>query len=79
MAHQGLRNLATKIQNSQFVCIVDETSDITHKEQVTIVIRSVNDDLQVSEDSLGLYSVSSIDAASMFSVVSDVLTRMNLS
>ena len=64
MAYQVLRNLATKIQNSQFVCImIDETSDISNKEQVTIVIQSVNIHL-VSEHFLGLYSVSSIDAAS---------------
>ena len=33
----------------------------------------------MSDDFLGLYSISSIDAASLFSVVSDVLTRLNLS
>ncbi len=80
MAHQVLRDLASKIQNSKFICImIDETSDINNKEQVTIVIRSMNDELEVSEDILGLYIVSSIDASSLFSVVSDVLTRLNLS
>ncbi len=43
------------------------------------MIRSINEELEVSEDYLGLYIVSSIDAASLFSVVSDVLTRLNLS
>ena len=38
------------------------------------MIQSVNDDVDVSEDFLGLYSVSSTDAASLFSVVSNVLT-----
>ncbi len=80
MAHQVLRDLASKIQNSKFICImIDETNDITNKEQVTIVIRSINEELEVSEDFLGLYIVSSIDASSLFSVVSDVLTRLNLS
>ncbi len=77
MAHQVLRDLASKIQNSKSICImIDETNDITNKEQVTIVIRSINEELEVSEDFLGLYIVSSIDASSLFSVVSDVLTRL---
>ena len=59
--------------------MIFETSDITNREQVTSVIRSVNDDLEMSEDILLPYSVSSIDAAALFSVVSDVLTRLNLS
>ncbi len=80
MAHQVLRDLASKIKNSKFICImIDETNDITNKEQVTIVIHSINEELEVSEDFLGLYIVSSIDASSLFSVVSDVLTRLNLS
>ncbi len=33
--------------------------------------------IEASEDFLGLYIVSSIDASSLFSVVSYVLTRLN--
>ncbi len=50
MAHQVLRDLASKIQNSKFICImIDETNDITNKEQVTIVIHSINEEFEVSE------------------------------
>lgn len=59
--------------------MIDETTDITNKEQVTIIIRTINDELVVSEDFLGLCTVTSIDAASLFSVVKDIFTRFNLS
>ena len=65
---------------SPFVTVmIDETTDITNKEQVTIVIRRIDEDLGVHEEFLGLYTVSAIDAATLFGVVKDILCRLNLS
>ena len=45
----------------------DETTDASNREQVTLIIRQVTEDLQVHEDILGLYSVPSIDASALTS------------
>ena len=80
MALQLIRKIAEKIQMSPFVTVmIDETTDITNKEQVTIVIRRIDEDLGVHEEFLGLYTVSAIDAATLFGVVKDILCRLNLS
>ena len=41
-------------------------------------MRSINGEFEVDEDFLGLYTVPSIDAATLFSVIKDTLTRLNL-
>ena len=51
--------------------MVDETTDVTNKEQVTVVMRRIDENFEVFEEFLGLYRVSSIDAASLFSVIRD--------
>ena len=59
MASQVLRQLSLKLQESPFICImIDEITDITNKEQVTIVFRSVSDELEVDKDFVGFYTVS---------------------
>ncbi|NKC02319.1 MAG: DUF4371 domain-containing protein [Pseudomonadales bacterium] len=49
--------------------MIDETTDITDKEQVTIVFRSINDELEVDEDFIGFYTVPHIDASTLFSII----------
>ncbi len=74
MASNVMRQLSLKLQESLFICImIDETTDITNKEQVTIVFRSVSDKFEVNEDFVGLYTVPCIDAATLFSVIKDIL------
>lgn len=59
-----LRDMAEEFRTSPFLTIVaDETMDVSNVEQVTLFIRWVTDNLQVHEDFLGLYSVTSINAA----------------
>ena len=61
-----------------FSIMVDETTDVTNKEQVTVVMCRIDEKFEVFEEFLGLYSVPSIDAASLFSVIRDTLVRLNL-
>ena len=80
--HMGvhiLREIASQLHTSFLTIMMDETTDASNVEQATLFIRWVTDDLQVHEDFLGLYSVPSIDAAMLVSVVKDVFLRMNLS
>ena len=80
MAMHVLRNVATSLQQSPFLTLMmDETTDISNKEQTTIVIRYVSEHLEVHEEFLGLYHVPSIDVATLTAVAKDALVRMNLS
>ena len=59
--------------------MMDETTDISNKEQVTFTIRWVSEDLEVHEEFIGLYEVPAIDAATLATVAKDTFTRLNLS
>ena len=62
--------MATEFCSSPFLTIMaDETTDASNQEQVTIFVRWINDDLQVPEDFVGLYSVPSIDADMLVTVI----------
>ena len=58
--------------------MVDEITDKSNKEQLTFVIRWVNNDFMVAEDFLGLYSLSAIDAQSIMQVMKDVFLRFQI-
>ena len=45
---------------------------------MVLVIRSVNDNLTVTENFIGLYKTESIESSSLVSNIKDVLLRMNL-
>ena len=79
LALHVMRDISEKLQKSPFITImIDETTDITNQEQVTVVMRRVAEDFEVYEEFLGLYSVSSIDAATLLSVIKDIMLRLNL-
>lgn len=80
MALKILRDVAAHIREDGFFSImVDETTDQSNREQVVIVIRHVDSDLNVQEEFIGLCMVPSIDAATLTSVILDTLVRMNIS
>ena len=80
MAQAILRRLVRHIQSSVFFTLmVDETTDISNREQVVLVFRWVEDDLTVHEDFFGLYQMDTIDARTLFQLIKDTLLRMNLS
>ena len=79
IARHVMRNIAEKLHRSPFVTImVDETTDITNQEQVTVVMRRLDEHLVVYEEFLGLYAVSCINAATLHDVIKDTMLRLNL-
>ena len=80
MALNVLRTIATCIHNSSFFTIMaDETTDVSNREQVTIILRWVDDsDFSVNEEFVGLYAVPSIDSDTLVSIIKDTLLRFNL-
>ena len=58
--------------------MIDKATDPANIEQVVLVICSVNDNLNVTEDFIGLYKTESIESSSFVIIIKDVLLRMNL-
>ena len=59
--------------------LVDETTNCSNKEQAVLVIRWVDEDLNVRESFIGLCSVPAIDANTLTTIIKDSLVRLNLS
>ena len=79
MALQILREVSQSVRDSGCYSIMaDECTDIANKEQFTIIIRWVGEDLQDHEDFIGLYEVGSITADSLVRTIKDVLIRMKV-
>ena len=73
MARGVLRKVLSDIHESPFLAVmVDETTDKSNKEQLTFVIRWVSNEFTVSEEFLGLYSLSAIGAQNIMQAMKDV-------
>lgn len=76
---QLLRDLNNRIKKSAcYSVMADECTDASNKEQFTICMRWVDEELQDHEDFIGLYQVDSIDSNALTDAIKDVLIRMNL-
>ncbi|KAK7925889.1 hypothetical protein WMY93_008199 [Mugilogobius chulae] len=79
MAHDVLRTLLKEIKSAEFFAVIlDETSDITVKEQVSICLRFINDDLEPEEVFVGFYETASTTADALFQLLQDALIRLSL-
>ena len=79
MAHHTLRKILCKIQESPFCALmVDETTDVSNKEQLTLVIRRVDERFDVYEEFLGMYNLVRTDAKSIISAILDALLRFQV-
>lgn len=56
--------------------MIDETTDISNQEQVTIVMQRVDDKFEIHEEFIGLYTVPSIDAECLTGVIKDTMIRL---
>ena len=79
MAMNVLREVAACLQHPPFITLMmDETTDISNKEQSVIVLQWVSCDFLANEEFLGLYNVPTIDATTLTMAAKDTLCRMNL-
>lgn len=62
-----------------FSLIVDETRNISGKEQLALSFRWVNDSYKIFEDLIGLIEVEKIDAVTLVSTIKAALTSLGLS
>ena len=58
--------------------MMDETTDVPNREQVTLVFRSVSGNFDVYEDFLSLYTVPSIHSMTLKKVIDDCLCRLKI-
>ena len=76
MAHHVLRRILEDIHSSLFLTVmVDEATDKSNKEQLTLIMRWVSDDVTVHEEFLGLYALSAID---IVDVMMDAFLRFQI-
>ncbi|KAF0294043.1 Zinc finger MYM-type protein 1 [Amphibalanus amphitrite] len=78
MASAIVRQIANSVREDVFAVMADETRDSAGTEQVAICLRSVNKQLEVEEQLIGLYSVESTTALVLSTVIKDALLRMEL-
>ena len=75
----GLRKIFKNTHSSPFVAVmVDQTTDKSNKEQLTLVLRWISEDFVVFEEFVGLYFLSAIDAQSIVEVMKDAFIRFQI-
>ena len=80
MALEVLRQVVSSLHTAIFLTImVNETTDISNKEQVIICFRWVDSKLKAHEEFIGLHQVESTQATALLAVIHDVLLRLNVS
>lgn len=58
--------------------IADEATDVSHNEQICIVIRWVDSSYAIHEAALGLVQLPDTRALMLFGIIKDVLVRCSL-
>ncbi|XP_064462321.1 zinc finger MYM-type protein 1-like [Ornithodoros turicata] len=79
ITHSMLRSLIREVQDALFYAVIaDETSDISTQEQISFCLRYVKEGLEVEEVFIGFYVTADTRASTLFSILKDVLCRLNL-
>ena len=80
IGHAMLNNGTCKNARSSrwYSLIVDETSDTSRKEQVSICLRYVNSCFNANEAFVGFFETDSTTSETLFRVIKDVLMRLQL-
>ena len=80
LANNILQLVAEEVKSAEFcTVVVDETTDMSNKEQVVMCLRWIDSTLTAHEDFIGLYDVDSTQAAVLFKVIQDILLRLGIS
>jgi len=80
MALHILRDVSSKTAGSLYYSIMaDECMDVSNKEQFTVNIRWMDEDLKEHESFIGLYQVYTIDADCLLSSIMNECQALQLS
>ena len=78
MGHDVLRKKLARVRSGEpakYALIADEATVVTYAEQLNVSVQYVDEDYEIYEDSLGLCRLPSSDAATIASVIKDVLRK----
>ena len=79
MSNQVLRTILISIkENGIYSLMSDEWTDIANLEQLSICVRTVNDNLEVFEHFLGFFEIPNIRSETVVTAIKDALIRMQL-
>lgn len=79
LGHECLRKIVADIAKSRyFSLIADETTDQSHKEQLSICLRYVDSNLEPVEEFIGLYDTADTTGETLSNILLDVLMRLGL-
>ena len=78
MALHILREIATELSGKWYTIMVDGTTDLSNTEQMVLCLRYVDNNLEVHEELIGLYSLESTSANMVVRAFKDILLHMNL-
>lgn len=72
-----MEDLLSQIKSTEYhALVVDETRDISGKEQLAIILRWVEDNYSIHEDLVGLHQADKTDAESLLNIVTSVLISL---
>eukprot|EP00795_Rhopilema_esculentum_P009559 gene9559-17307_t len=72
-----LRELAKKVKDVKYFGIMlDETSDVSNKEQISFCFRIVDDNFNIEELFFGFYATEITSSEKIFTIMKDILVRM---
>lgn len=79
LSHAVIREIVQKCVESRFFSInADESTDVSGQQQLSVILRHVDEDFSVHEDFVGLYEVDKADAANLSAIILDCLRRFGL-
>ncbi|KAI6652472.1 Zinc finger MYM-type protein 1-like [Oopsacas minuta] len=73
MSLRILRDIVQQISGKMYTIMVEETTDLLNIEQMILCLRHVDDDLNVHEELIGLYSLGSTFADNIMLTIQDIL------
>lgn len=77
MGHSGLRSILSDMFSQHwFALLVDETRDISSREQLVLCIRWVSKSYEISEDVVGLIQLNNTTAKTIHKFLKDSLIRL---
>ena len=68
-----MRLISTRLRNRKFAFMIDGTPDLQELEQTAVVVRTVNDNLEIEETFLGWHATAKKDAESLVTLLEDSL------
>ena len=77
MAHHILRQVVESLKTASTI-MVDETTDVSNKEQVVVCFRWVDSNLESHEEFVGLYVTETIQSSMLVQIIHDILQRFGI-